>query len=185
MSSAYSLPFIFFGYSYLSLLRLQIIVHTGKCIPITIGPGIYQEHMNEALDVLSNGGCVWVIFYILTTYQVKTGPHVQTWKLLIWALRCWFKGAHERVGGGICKIVIRSGRLSAKLTNPPASFGSTSCGLGSKFPSLHRWSGFHLIHLHTIFLSSIYAVSKLFYHDIFKQLHTFPQGKNSPRRSAN
>jgi hypothetical protein len=62
MSSAYSLAFIFFGYSYLSLLRLQIIVHTGKCIPITIGPGIYQEHMNEALDVLSNGGCVWVIF---------------------------------------------------------------------------------------------------------------------------
>ncbi|XP_066342985.1 N-acylphosphatidylethanolamine synthase-like [Miscanthus floridulus] len=28
----------------------------GKCIPITRGGGIYQEHMNEALDVLKNGG---------------------------------------------------------------------------------------------------------------------------------
>ncbi|KAK8914300.1 N-acylphosphatidylethanolamine synthase [Platanthera zijinensis] len=28
----------------------------GKCIPITRGGGIYQENMNEALDVLTNGG---------------------------------------------------------------------------------------------------------------------------------
>ncbi|XP_020109765.1 N-acylphosphatidylethanolamine synthase [Ananas comosus] len=28
----------------------------GKCIPITRGAGIYQEHMNEALEVLSAGG---------------------------------------------------------------------------------------------------------------------------------
>ncbi|KAK6928760.1 Phospholipid/glycerol acyltransferase [Dillenia turbinata] len=28
---------------------------TGKCIPITRGAGIYQEHMNEALDRLSDG----------------------------------------------------------------------------------------------------------------------------------
>ncbi|XP_057809326.1 N-acylphosphatidylethanolamine synthase isoform X3 [Salvia miltiorrhiza] len=27
----------------------------GKCIPITRGGGIYQEHMNEALDRLANG----------------------------------------------------------------------------------------------------------------------------------
>ncbi|GJN26115.1 hypothetical protein PR202_gb14018 [Eleusine coracana subsp. coracana] len=28
----------------------------GKCIPITRGAGIYQDYMNEALEVLSNGG---------------------------------------------------------------------------------------------------------------------------------
>lgn len=28
----------------------------GKCIPIRRGGGIYQENMNEALDVLTNGG---------------------------------------------------------------------------------------------------------------------------------
>ncbi|ONK70204.1 uncharacterized protein A4U43_C05F31340 [Asparagus officinalis] len=28
----------------------------GKCIPITRGGGIYQEHMNEALEVLRDGG---------------------------------------------------------------------------------------------------------------------------------
>ncbi|XP_074560217.1 N-acylphosphatidylethanolamine synthase isoform X1 [Curcuma longa] len=28
----------------------------GKCIPINRGGGIYQEHMNEALEVLSHGG---------------------------------------------------------------------------------------------------------------------------------
>ncbi|KAM1826208.1 hypothetical protein ACFX13_025584 [Malus domestica] len=27
----------------------------GKCIPITWGGGIYQEHMNEALEILSEG----------------------------------------------------------------------------------------------------------------------------------
>ncbi|XP_042508265.1 N-acylphosphatidylethanolamine synthase isoform X1 [Macadamia integrifolia] len=31
----------------------------GKCIPITRGAGIYQEHMNEALDRLSEGA--WVM----------------------------------------------------------------------------------------------------------------------------
>jgi monolysocardiolipin acyltransferase len=38
-------------------------VRTGKCIPITRGGGIYQEHMNEALDVLRNGGWVWGHFF--------------------------------------------------------------------------------------------------------------------------
>ncbi|XP_059640024.1 N-acylphosphatidylethanolamine synthase isoform X3 [Cornus florida] len=31
------------------------IFRLGKCIPITRGGGIYQEHMNEALDRLSDG----------------------------------------------------------------------------------------------------------------------------------
>jgi hypothetical protein len=84
--------------------------------------------------------------YKSATYQVETGPPMQTWKLLIWVTQCWSKGAHGRVGGGICKSVIRSERLSVKLPNPPAPLGSTSCGLDSKFLSLHRWSGFHLIH---------------------------------------
>jgi hypothetical protein len=89
---------------------------------------------------------LWFITCKLATYLVKTGPPMQTWKLLIWATRCWSKGAHRKVGGEICESVIRSGRLSAKLPNPPAPLGSTSCGLDSKFSSLHRWSGFHLIH---------------------------------------
>ncbi|XP_072995986.1 N-acylphosphatidylethanolamine synthase isoform X1 [Typha latifolia] len=35
---------------------LSYIFRLGKCIPITRGGGIYQEHMNEALEVLSAGG---------------------------------------------------------------------------------------------------------------------------------
>ncbi|CAH1433347.1 unnamed protein product [Lactuca virosa] len=34
---------------------LSYFFRLGKCIPITRGGGIYQEHMNEALDRLSNG----------------------------------------------------------------------------------------------------------------------------------
>jgi len=45
-----------------------MIVCTGKCVPITRGGGIYQEHMNEALDVLVNGGWVWTSFAI--TYLI-------------------------------------------------------------------------------------------------------------------
>ncbi|AQK47060.1 N-acylphosphatidylethanolamine synthase [Zea mays] len=35
---------------------MSYMFRLGKCIPITRGGGIYQEHMNEALDVLRNGG---------------------------------------------------------------------------------------------------------------------------------
>ncbi|KAL5980172.1 hypothetical protein ACLOJK_036639 [Asimina triloba] len=35
---------------------LTYFFRLGKCIPITRGGGIYQEHMNEALDRLSEGG---------------------------------------------------------------------------------------------------------------------------------
>ncbi|GJN01408.1 hypothetical protein PR202_ga18673 [Eleusine coracana subsp. coracana] len=38
------------------LILDRIFVSTGKCIPITRGAGIYQDYMNEALEVLSNGG---------------------------------------------------------------------------------------------------------------------------------
>uniref|UniRef100_A0A5B7BP16 Tafazzin family protein n=1 Tax=Davidia involucrata TaxID=16924 RepID=A0A5B7BP16_DAVIN len=34
---------------------LSYFFRLGKCIPITRGAGIYQEHMNEALDCLSDG----------------------------------------------------------------------------------------------------------------------------------
>ncbi|KAA8532115.1 hypothetical protein F0562_006743 [Nyssa sinensis] len=34
---------------------LSYFFRIGKCIPITRGAGIYQEHMNEALDRLSDG----------------------------------------------------------------------------------------------------------------------------------
>ncbi|XP_077211497.1 phospholipid/glycerol acyltransferase family protein [Tasmannia lanceolata] len=35
---------------------LSYFFRLGKCIPITRGGGIYQEHMNESLDRLSEGG---------------------------------------------------------------------------------------------------------------------------------
>lgn len=37
---------------------LRISFDAGKCIPITRGGGIYQEHMNEALERLKDGS--WV-----------------------------------------------------------------------------------------------------------------------------
>lgn len=37
---------------------LRGLAMAGKCIPITRGGGIYQDNMNEALDVLGRGG--WV-----------------------------------------------------------------------------------------------------------------------------
>ncbi|XP_059640023.1 N-acylphosphatidylethanolamine synthase isoform X2 [Cornus florida] len=41
------------------------IFRLGKCIPITRGGGIYQEHMNEALDRLSDGEWVMPENYFL------------------------------------------------------------------------------------------------------------------------
>ncbi|XP_021682571.2 N-acylphosphatidylethanolamine synthase isoform X3 [Hevea brasiliensis] len=38
---------------------LSYFFRLGKCIPITRGAGIYQEHMNEALEHLGNGA--WVM----------------------------------------------------------------------------------------------------------------------------
>jgi len=38
------------------------------------------------------------------------------------------RGRMREVEGGICKSVIKSGRLSAKLPNLSAPLGSTSCG---------------------------------------------------------
>jgi len=32
-----------------------MVTFAGKCIPITRGGGIYQEHMNEALGRLNDG----------------------------------------------------------------------------------------------------------------------------------
>ncbi|XP_047066976.1 N-acylphosphatidylethanolamine synthase-like [Lolium rigidum] len=34
---------------------MSYMFRVGKCVPITRGAGIYQEHMNEALEVLSTG----------------------------------------------------------------------------------------------------------------------------------
>ncbi|KAM3370582.1 hypothetical protein ACQJBY_018113 [Aegilops geniculata] len=35
---------------------MSYMFRLGKCVPITRGAGIYQDHMNEALEVLSTGG---------------------------------------------------------------------------------------------------------------------------------
>jgi hypothetical protein len=53
------------------------------------------------------------------TYLVQTNLYVQPYKLLIW-LHDVDQGSAGGVEGGICKIVIRSGRLSVKLPNPHA-----------------------------------------------------------------
>ncbi|KAL6651850.1 hypothetical protein ACP70R_010775 [Stipagrostis hirtigluma subsp. patula] len=37
-------------------VAMSYMFRLGKCIPITRGAGIYQDHMNEALEVLGNGG---------------------------------------------------------------------------------------------------------------------------------
>jgi hypothetical protein len=57
------------------------------------------------------------------------------------------KRVHGGVGGGICKSVIRSGWLSAKLINPQAPLGSISCGPDYKFVLLHGEVGLHHIRL--------------------------------------
>lgn len=59
--------------AYVHLLASTIVIYfcfkgrysAGKCIPITRGAGIYQEHMNEALEVLSAGG--WVLTFLCPT----------------------------------------------------------------------------------------------------------------------
>lgn len=43
-----------------SLSNSLSVNFVGKCIPITRGGGIYQEHMNEALDHLRDGS--WVLY---------------------------------------------------------------------------------------------------------------------------
>lgn len=35
---------------------MSYMFRVGKCVPVTRGAGIYQDHMNEALEVLSTGG---------------------------------------------------------------------------------------------------------------------------------
>ncbi|XP_052622790.1 N-acylphosphatidylethanolamine synthase isoform X2 [Lactuca sativa] len=54
---------------------LSYFFRLGKCIPITRGGGIYQEHMNEALDRLSNGD--WVM---PENYIFGKRPPIPLWK---------------------------------------------------------------------------------------------------------
>ncbi|KAG0454503.1 hypothetical protein HPP92_023795 [Vanilla planifolia] len=44
----------------------------GKCIPITRGGGIYQQHMNEALEVLASGG--WLHTFPEGKISQENGP---------------------------------------------------------------------------------------------------------------
>lgn len=52
---------------------------TGKCIPITRGGGIYQEHMNEALDRLADGAWVFsFVLHILKFWKNVVHSHVSS-----------------------------------------------------------------------------------------------------------
>ncbi|XP_027770506.1 N-acylphosphatidylethanolamine synthase isoform X2 [Solanum pennellii] len=53
---------------------LSYFFRIGKCIPITRGGGIYQEHMNEALDRLTEGA--WVM---PENYAFGRRPPVPLW----------------------------------------------------------------------------------------------------------
>ncbi|XBJ04893.1 hypothetical protein VPH35_023764 [Triticum aestivum] len=63
---------------------MSYMFRLGKCVPITRGAGIYQDHMNEALEVLSTGGWVCTFSSALTipslTYVVlmfiNSGPYL-------------------------------------------------------------------------------------------------------------
>lgn len=47
--------FVFVEYCCVVITKMVMVTCTGKCIPITRGGGIYQEHMNEALERLNDG----------------------------------------------------------------------------------------------------------------------------------
>lgn len=51
------LLFLLLSYKWVipDLYLIFIFIDTGKCIPITRGAGIYQQHMNEAVQILSQG----------------------------------------------------------------------------------------------------------------------------------
>jgi len=51
---------------------LSYFFRLGKCIPITRGAGIYQEHMNEALDRLSDGA--WLHTFPEGKVSQEDGP---------------------------------------------------------------------------------------------------------------
>lgn len=52
---------------------------SGKCIPITRGGGIYQEHMNEALERLSNGEWVFTLsFFSISNCNIFLMPTLTT-----------------------------------------------------------------------------------------------------------
>ncbi|XP_059449504.1 N-acylphosphatidylethanolamine synthase isoform X3 [Corylus avellana] len=51
---------------------LSYFFRIGKCIPITRGAGIYQEHMNEALDRLSDGA--WLHTFPEGKVSQEDGP---------------------------------------------------------------------------------------------------------------
>ncbi|KAL6998774.1 folate gamma-glutamyl hydrolase [Sarracenia purpurea var. burkii] len=56
---------------------LSYFFRLGKCIPITRGAGIYQQHMNEALDRLSDGE--WVAGFM---FEGEMGNCVQNGHIL-------------------------------------------------------------------------------------------------------
>jgi hypothetical protein len=51
------------------LYLIFIFIDTGKCIPITRGEGIYQQHMNEALHILGQGEWVEIPYFRFSFYD--------------------------------------------------------------------------------------------------------------------
>lgn len=60
-------------------------IFAGKCIPITRGGGIYQEHMNEALDRLRDGAWVLYVIPILVWHVVSSFTLEECLLFLLWS----------------------------------------------------------------------------------------------------
>ena len=76
-----------FSLDHLSYLSLS---SSGKCVPIVRGGGIYQENMDEVLDILAQGG--WVLTY-------DHHDHLSLWLILLHRCICFQRGRSPKEGG--------------------------------------------------------------------------------------
>ncbi|XP_059597867.1 N-acylphosphatidylethanolamine synthase isoform X3 [Vitis vinifera] len=97
----------------------RLVNYTGKCIPITRGAGIYQEHMNEALERLSDGA--WVM---PENFFVGRRPPFPLWNKKIKIV------VGEPIEFDLPKLRQEAVSTSRNLSFPRVGWPSTSpCGL--------------------------------------------------------
>ncbi|KAF9602882.1 hypothetical protein IFM89_031828 [Coptis chinensis] len=119
---------------------------TGKCIPITRGGGIYQEHMNEAIDRLREGG--WVYPYYLVTlcclnlenYVVQGYPKPPLQLPLVWkkrgriALHTFPEGKVSQEGVPIRRLKWGTASLIERAPLTPIVLPIVHCGFEKVMP---------------------------------------------------